>query len=295
MNTPAIELQNLVYRYGAAEALHGLDLTVQPGECYGFFGRNGAGKTTAIKCLLNLLRPRSGTVRVFGLDPGRQESIVKARLAYVPDFVAFYPWMSVRESLDYQSSFRRHWNRDIEQLLLRQFQLDPQAPTSGLSKGQRTQLALIGAVAAEPELLVLDEPTSGLDPLVRREFIQTVIGAYQDAAPGKRTVFVSTHLISEFEGLIDRFTVLEQGRSVLTSNADDARSKFRRLRAEFADEPPAESEFRDARSVRRQGRTVELIVNGNAAALEERLRSFTPTRLDCEALTLEEIFLQSVR
>jgi ABC-2 type transport system ATP-binding protein len=295
MNTPAIELQNLVYRYGATEALHGLDLTVQPGECYGFFGRNGAGKTTAIKCLLNLLRPRSGSVRVFGLDPQRQESLVKARLAYVPDFVAFYPWMSVRESLDYQSSFRSRWNRDVERLLLGRFQLDPQAPTSGLSKGQRTQLALIGAVASEPELLVLDEPTSGLDPLVRREFIQTVIGAYQDAAPGQRTVFVSTHLISEFEGLIDRFTVLDQGRAVLTSNADDARSKFRRLRAEFADEPPAESEFRDARSVRRRGRTVELIVNGNAAALEERLRSFTPTRLDVEALTLEEIFLQSVR
>ncbi len=295
MNTPAIELLNLVYRYGATEALHGLDLTVQPGECYGFFGRNGAGKTTAIKCLLNLLRPRSGSVRVFGLDPQRQESLVKARLAYVPDFVAFYPWMSVRESLDYQSSFRSRWNRDVERLLLGRFQLDPQAPTSGLSKGQRTQLALIGAVASEPELLVLDEPTSGLDPLVRREFIQTVIGAYQDAAPGQRTVFVSTHLISEFEGLIDRFTVLDQGRAVLTSNADDARSKFRRLRAEFADEPPAESEFRDARSVRRQGRTVELIVNGNATALEERLRSFTPTRLDVEALTLEEIFLQSVR
>ena len=190
MSTPAIEVHDLVHRYGRTEALHGLSLTVEPGQCYGFFGRNGSGKTTTIKCLLNLLRPASGTVRVFGLDPRKSEADVKARIAYVPDFVAFYPWMSVREALDYQASFRERWNRDAETSLLKQFQLDPGAPTSGLSKGQRTQLALIGAIAAEPDMLVLDEPTSGLDPLVRREFIQTVIGAYQDAAPGKRTVFV---------------------------------------------------------------------------------------------------------
>ena len=95
--------------------------------------------------------------------------------------------------------------------------------TSHLSKGQRTQLALITAICAEPELLVLDEPTSGLDPIVRREFIQTVIGAYQDGEPGRRTVFVSTHLISEFEGLIDEFTIIERGRDVLTLDADVAR------------------------------------------------------------------------
>ncbi|MBN9691601.1 MAG: ABC transporter ATP-binding protein [Verrucomicrobia bacterium] len=295
MSTPALEIRNLTYRYGRAEALHGLSLEVEPGECYGFFGRNGAGKTTAIKCLLNLLRPNSGTVRVFGLDPARDEAAVKSRLAYVPDFVAFYPWMSVREALDYQASFRSHWNADLESSLLRQFQLDPQAPSSGLSKGQRTQLALIGAIAAEPDLLILDEPTSGLDPLVRREFIQTVIGAYQDAAPGRRTVFVSTHLISEFEGLIDRFTVLDQGRALLTANADDARSRFRRLRAEFSGELPPDREFADAKSIRRDGRSLELIVNGNGDAVLERLKACRPMNVQTESLTLEEIFLNSVK
>ena len=108
MSTPAIEVRQLVHRYGRAEALQGLDLTVEPGQCYGFFGRNGAGKTTAIKCLLNLLRPHSGSVRVFGMDPRTSEAEVKTRLAYVPDFVAFYPWMSAREALDHQTHFRGH-------------------------------------------------------------------------------------------------------------------------------------------------------------------------------------------
>lgn len=292
---PVIEIRDLVHRYGRSEALHGLSLSVEPGRCYGFFGRNGAGKTTTIKCLLNLLRPASGTVRVFGLDPSRHEAEVKSRLAYVPDFVAFYPWMSVREALDYQASFRTRWNRDTEVLLLRQFRLEPNQPTSGLSKGQRTQLALIGAICAEPELLVLDEPTSGLDPLVRREFIQTVIGAYQEAEPGKRTVFVSTHLITEFEGLIDRFTVVDQGKSVLTADADEARAKFRRLRALFDGEAPPASDFREAKSVRRDGRMLELIVNGNGDQLLEQLRARQPVSLETESLTLEEIFLASVK
>lgn len=294
-DTPVIEIRDLVHRYGKLDAVNGLSLTVEPGRCYGFFGRNGAGKTTTIKCLLNLLRPASGSVRVFGLDPARSEAEVKDRLAYVPDFVAFYPWMTVRDALDYQASFRSRWNRDEEASLLNRFQLDPKQPTQGLSKGQRTQLALIGAICAEPELLVLDEPTSGLDPLVRREFIQTIIGAFQEAVPGKRTVFVSTHLITEFEGLIDRFTIMEKGRAVVSLDADDARSRYRRLRARFENDAPADAEFSAAKSVKREGRSLELIVNGNGDTMLEKLKAMNPAEVSTEALTLEEIFLVSVR
>src|SRR6266568_5889439 len=184
--TPVIEIKDLVYAYGRAEAVHGLDLVVQPGRCYGLFGRNGAGKTTTMKCLLNLLRPQTGTVRLFGLDPEQNELAVKRKLAYVPDYVAFYPWMTVRETLDYLASFRAHWNGEVERDLIERFRLDAGQKTGALSKGQRTQVALVAAICPEPELLLLDEPTSGLDPIVRREFIETVIGAYQEGAPGER-------------------------------------------------------------------------------------------------------------
>src|SRR5436309_15814967 len=122
--TPAIQIENLSYAYGRAEAVDDFSLTVRPGRCYGLFGRNGAGKTTTMKCLLNLLRPRGGSVRVFGLDPNQQEVQVKRRLAYVPDYVAFYPWMTVCETLDYLASFREHWNRITEGDLLKRFRLD---------------------------------------------------------------------------------------------------------------------------------------------------------------------------
>src|SRR2546425_6089370 len=288
--TPAIQVENLSYAYGRAEAIHDLSLAVQPGRCYGLFGRNGAGKTTTMKCLLNLLRPQRGQVRVFGLDPVKAEVAVKRRLAYVPDQVVFYPWMSVRETLDYLASFRERWNRKTEQELLERFQLDPAQRTDALSKGQRTQVALIAAVCPETDLLVLDEPTSGLDPIVRREFIETVIGAYQEGDPDKRTILVSTHLIAEFEGLIDEFTIMDRGRSVLTLGADQARERYQKIRARFPQTAPP-IEFKDALHIKRNGRELELIANGGGPQIVERLRQLAPESLTCEALTLEEVFV----
>ena len=293
-DTPAIEIRSLVRRYGRTEAVNGLDLTVRRGRCYGFFGRNGAGKTTTIKCLLNLLRPTAGTVSVFGRDPRRDEEAVKASLAYVPDQVAFYPWMSVRDTLDYYASFRQRWNQATEQALLDQFRLDPQQRTSHLSKGQRTQVALIAAICPEPDLLVLDEPTSGLDPIVRREFIETVIGAYQDADPGNRTVFVSTHLINEFEGLIDEFTIIDAGRAVMTMESDAAREQFQKVYVRFPSVLP-EFEIAGAQVVKRRGREIELIVRENAGAVIDRVRATSPEMVSTEALTLEEIFVATAQ
>jgi ABC-2 type transport system ATP-binding protein len=291
---PAINIRNLAYSYGKAEAVHDLSLRVLPGRCYGLFGRNGAGKTTTMKCLMNLLRPRGGQVSVFGLDPAEAEVAVKRRLAYVPDQVAFYPWMSVRETLDYLASFRERWNRKKEQELFDRFQLDPAKRTGALSKGQRTQLALIAAICPETDMLVLDEPTSGLDPIVRREFIETIIGAYQEGDLGNRTILVSTHLITEFEGLIDEFTIMDQGVSLLTLEADDARERYKRIRARFSQVPP-ELDFHGALRVRREGREVELLVNGSGPEFLERLRALNPEALSTEALTLEEIFVAALK
>ena len=293
-DAPAIEIRNLVRRYGRTDAVNGLNLTVAPGRCYGFFGRNGAGKTTTIKCLLNLLRPTAGAIKVFGMDPRHEEVAVKSRIAYVPDAVGFYPWMTVQQTLDYLASFRPRWNADTEQALLSQFQLERDQKTSHLSKGQRTQLALIAAISAEPDLLVLDEPTSGLDPIVRREFIRTVIGAYQDGDPSRRTVFVSTHLIAEFEGLIDEFTIIEQGRAVMTLDADAARERYQKVYARFAADA-ASVELAGVRVLHRTGRELELIADGNSAEVVERLRAHSLEAIRTEALTLEDIFISTVR
>ncbi len=289
MSTPVIEITNLHYRYDKADAVHGLNLKVMPGRCHGLLGRNGSGKTTTMKCLLSLLRPQQGTVRLFGMDPAKDEVAVKKRLAYVPDYVGFYPWMSVQETLDFFASFRDCWNDRTEKDLLNRFQLDPKKKVTALSKGQRTQLALITAICPEPELLILDEPTSGLDPIVRREFIETVIGAYQDADPANRTILVSTHLIAEFEGLIDEFTLIDAGRDVLTLTTDLARERFQRIHARFAT-PSDVPDIANVISSRKNGRDLELVVNGQRDEVLQKLRALMPEELRCESLSLEETF-----
>jgi ABC-2 type transport system ATP-binding protein len=178
--------------------------------------------------------------------------------------------------------------------LLDQFRLPLGHKTNHLSKGQRTQLALIAAICPEPDLLVLDEPTSGLDPIVRREFIQTVIGAYQDGAPGTRTVFVSTHLISEFEGLIDDFTIIDNGREVLTLDADTARARYQKIYVRFQTAPQALA-IEGARLLHQHGRELQFVVNGNADDVRTRLAAHSPETIETETLTLEEIFIATLQ
>jgi ABC-2 type transport system ATP-binding protein len=290
---PAIQIDSLGYAYGNAEAVHDLTMRVHRGRCYGLFGRNGAGKTTTMRCVLNLLRPQRGSIRVFGVDPAKQEVEVKRRISFVPDAVAFYPWMTVRETLDYLASFRSRWNRGTERDLLARFRLDASQKTGALSKGQRTQVALIGAICPEPELLLLDEPTSGLDPIVRREFIQTVIGAYQDADPGNRTVLVSTHLISEFEGLIDEFTIMDGGRAVLTIDADHARERYQRIRARFAQAAPLH-DFTGALRVHRTERDLDIVTASDGDRLLADVQRLSPEWCQAEALSLEEVFVATL-
>ena len=158
-HTPAIDIRQLVRRFGRTDAVNGLSLQVTPGRCYGFFGRNGAGKTTTIKCLLNLLRPTSGEAHVFGMDPRSHEVAVKSRLAYVPDYVAFYPWMSVRDTLEYFAAFRPRWNRETEGALLQQFRLRDQVLAGRSAQAEvhpRAQLELAhlaAGVQADHDLL----------------------------------------------------------------------------------------------------------------------------------------------
>jgi ABC-2 type transport system ATP-binding protein len=149
------------------------------------------------------------------------------------------------------------------------------------------------AIAPEPDLLVLDEPTSGLDPIVRREFIQTVIGAYQEGAPGQRTVLVSTHLISEFEGLIDEFTIIDAGKDVLTMEADAARERFQKIYARFAS-LPAGLDLAGAQVLRQCAREIEVVASGNHADVLARLTAHSPEAIETESLTLEEIFVTTL-
>lgn len=217
-----IECIDVVKMFGRVRALDNLRLSVGRGEVHGFLGPNGAGKSTTIRVLLGLVRPSSGTVRLFGEDPWRNAVELHRRLAYVPGDVSLWPNLSGGETIDLLLRMRgvkpAESRRDA---LIERFEFDPTRRGRAYSKGNRQKVALIAAFSADVELLVLDEPTSGLDPLMEQVFKECL--AEHKARGG--TVLLSSHILSEVERLADRVTIIRNGMTVESGSVEELRAR----------------------------------------------------------------------
>jgi ABC-2 type transport system ATP-binding protein len=237
-----IETSQLRHRYGRADALRGLDLTVPTASIFALIGANGAGKTTAIKILMDLLRPSSGKALVLGVDARRLSPRERQQIGYVSENQRLPDWMTVRQFLDYCRPFYPTWDRELETRLLQQFDLPADRQLRALSRGMLMKAALLSSIAYRPRLLVLDEPFSGLDPLVRDEFARGVLELQQQS---EWTVLISSHDVAEVEQLADRVGFIESGRMVFAETIDALLGRFRRVevtvpqRSATLQDPPA--------------------------------------------------------
>jgi polyether ionophore transport system ATP-binding protein len=217
--TAVITASGLVKRYGKTVALDGLDLEVRAGEVHGFLGPNGAGKTTTIRLLLGLLRADGGKARLLGGDPWGDAVALHRRLAYVSGDVSLWPNLTGGEAIDLLARLRGGLDKARRAELIERFDLDPTKKGRTYSKGNRQKVALVAALASDVELLILDEPTSGLDPLMEvvfQDFIKQAKGA------GK-TVFLSSHILSQVEKLSDRVSIIRLGTVVETGTLSQLR------------------------------------------------------------------------
>ena len=217
--TAAVEVRDLVKTYGPVRALDGLDLSVAPGEIHGLLGPNGAGKSTAIRILLGLARPDSGTATILGAHPARDAVAVHARLAYVPGDVALWPNLTGGEAVDVLTRLRGTPDRAGVERLARAFDLDLRKKCRAYSKGNRQKVALVAALSGRAELLVLDEPTSGLDPLMEQVF-QEEVRAARDRGTA---VLLSSHILGQVEALVDRVSVIRDGKRLDTGTLAELR------------------------------------------------------------------------
>ena len=205
---PVITTNELTMRFRGCDALLGVNVAIQPGTVFALLGENGAGKTTMIRIMTGFQSPTSGSCRVCGLDPTKHPLDVRRRVGYVSDAPAMYDWMSVGEIGWFAATFYDPPFLDRYRESIRRYELPENRKLKLLSKGQRAKVALSLALAHDPELLILDEPTSGLDPMVRREFLESMI----DRAATGRTVFLSSHQISEVERVADTIGILHEGK-----------------------------------------------------------------------------------
>ncbi len=290
----AIETVDLRKSYGDVEALRGLNLEVPTGSIFGFLGRNGAGKTTAIKILLGMSRPTAGSARVFGLDAAAQPSSVaiRARTGFVSEDKDLYGHLTVEQIVRFTAAFYPRWRRELEERYVRRFELPLGRKVKDLSRGMRTKLALALVLCRGAELLILDEPTSGLDPAMAEEVLQALISHVSD---GETTVFFSSHQIAEVDQIADRIAIVDRGRVTVSGALDDLRASYRRIQLVFDGEAPAAT-FQAAGVVRivRNHRVLSVIVSGGADAVVDEARGMQPVSIDSTPLTLKDVFLETV-
>ncbi len=289
-----IETVDLRKNYDDVEAVRGLNLQVPPGSICGFLGRNGAGKTTTIKVLLGMSRLSSGQARVFGLRADLQASSVdiRRRTGFVSDEKDLYGYFTVDEMIRFTAAFFPRWRADLEQRYLRAFGLPRDRKIKALSRGTRTKLALLLALCRGAELLILDEPTSGLDPAMTEEVLQALVS---HVASEELTVFFSSHQITEVDQIADRVVIIHAGRTVLTGALDDLRENFRRIQLVFdGDAPDAKFRAVGVENVSRKGRVMTVLSSAGAEGIVDEARELNPVSVDVVAVSLKEIFLETV-
>lgn len=224
-----IHTDALTKTFGKVKALDGLTMRVEQGEVHGFLGPNGSGKSTTIRILLGLLKKTGGSVELFGRDPWHDAVDLHGQLAYVPGDVNFWPNLTGGEIIDILGRLRGGLSEERRARLLKTFELDPAKKFRTYSKGNRQKVALVAALASDVPLYILDEPTSGLDPLMEQVFQQEV----RDLKERGKTIFLSSHILSEAEALCDRVTIIRDGSAVSVYTLDELRQEHENLEALF--------------------------------------------------------------
>lgn len=294
MAEPVIRTQSLSKAYGDFTAVDDLDLAVQEGEIFGFLGPNGAGKSTTIRLLLDQIRPSAGEASVLGLDTRSGSLAIRRRVGYIPGDLALYPSMTGAQTLRYFARLRGGVEqRSIDELAER-LQADLSKKISEYSTGNRQKIGLIQAFMHQPDLLILDEPTAGLDPLVQQEFMEMVREVRSDG----RTVFLSSHTLSEVERVADRVGIIRHGKLVVVETIEHLKEKaVRRLDFEFADPVPPTlfDDVEGVRDVDAHERSVSVTFDGSVNGMLRAAVQHEVVNLHSREADLEEIFLAYYR
>lgn len=284
----AVATHGLEVRYGRETALQRVDLRVPEGAVYLLMGTNGAGKSTAMKVLLNLERAHAGRAEVFGLDTASRGPEVRAQIGYIPEQHAHdYAWMTGARLVQHVAAHYPAWDREYAARLIDILGVRLGRKVRTFSKGESRRLQFVLALAHRPPLLLLDEPTDGLDPLVRNRTL-TLLAEHLADTP--TTVVIATHHVQEVESLADHVGVLRDGRLVAQMTRDELRRTVRRYRFEVPDEWQAPAELRNARRSR-AGREQQWTLIGEPDAIRARLTASGATVRDVTPLALQEAAL----
>jgi len=287
---PTIRFHAVTKQYRGGGGVDEITLDVYPGEVFGFLGPNGAGKSTTIRLVLDLIRPDHGEITVLGLDVRRQGIEVRRQIGYLPGELTLYEKLTPRALLTHLAHLRTGVESSHFESLAKEFSLDLDRPIKDLSKGNRQKVGLIQALMGDPKVLILDEPTSGLDPLVQ----QSVHGQIRRACTEGRTVFLSSHVLSEVGQIADRVGLIREGRIIAIDDVTNLRRHSAHLIEAETDGQINLDDLRElpgVSEVNLAGRTLTFKAAGPLTPVMSMLASVDLLDLVVREQTLEELFL----
>ncbi|UCG56310.1 MAG: ABC transporter ATP-binding protein [Phycisphaerales bacterium] len=285
-----LEIQSLTKRYGSVCGVKDISFDIGQGEIFGYLGPNGSGKTTTIRIFLDFIRPSSGRARLFGLDSHVHSSKIKSRIGYVPGEYGIYEEMRGAEYLRFFGALRGCQKPPLRDRLIDIFGLDISKRIKSYSHGTRQKLAVVQAFMHDPELLILDEPTIGLDPLMQQRFYELLL----EMKNRGKTVFLSSHILSEVEKVCDRVGILKEGELVAIREISEIkRLRLRSIEITFKQEVN-ESVFRldGVRKVERDGNTIQLWVDSNINGILRTISEYPVENMSFRDASLEDIFME---
>ena len=277
----AIEIKHLTKDYGSFK-LDDVSITVPGGSIMGLIGENGAGKSTTLKCLLGLVRPDCGTIRLLGGDPDRSE--VREQVGVVFDENRFHESLTAAQIGRFMPGLYKSWDKALFAQLIQKFDLSPKLTVKEYSRGMRMKLAIAAALAHRPKLLILDEATSGLDPVVREEILDEFLEFIQDE---EHAVLISSHITSDLEKAADYITYLHQGKVLIQGEKDALLEYYGRLACSAGEMDAVDKRFLAARRSGQFG--AEALIKDRAA-----FRRSYP-ELAADPVTLDEIMVFTTR
>lgn len=281
MSVPAVQIDAVRVTYGSKTAVDGVSFSVREGAVYALLGRNGAGKSSLVRCVLGQLPADAGNVTVFGSDVWRQRASLMRRIGVVSEESDAPPSTRVRDLAGLSARLYPKWRQQHFDERLRRFGIDPRARFGALSKGQKKQVSLALALATLPDLLILDDPTLGLDVVARKALFEEVIA---DLADRGITVLITTHDLASIESIADRIGMLREGKLVLDEDAETLKERFRRVRVTGPAPVLAQANLAVA-SARPWGSGTEAIITNYDETALEGLRA------EAAPMSLEEIFI----
>jgi ABC-2 type transport system ATP-binding protein len=287
---PIIQTERLTKSYGVHRGIVDVDLEVVAGEIFGFLGPNGAGKTTTIRILLDLIRPSSGAARVFGIVSSVDPVSIHARIGYLPGEFTLYDRLTGAETIEYFANLRGGLDRAYSGQLVERLGLDTSRRFREYSRGNKQKVGLICALQHRPELLILDEPTAGLDPLVQQTFNELLFEAKAEG----RTVFLSSHIISEVERTCDRVAIIRDGQIVRLDTVESLRElAAHEVELRFAEpvDPAPYAAVPGVSNLAVEGRTIRMLVSGPVAPVVRLAAQANLVDFVSREPSLEEVFL----